>query len=298
MVEVIAVRQLASQEIAAMAESVVTSFASLPEAPVALDRGGEVTAAVRDEIVQRHARHGFAIAQFPSRSADPVLLLTVSQGLGLGPPFVPPLYSNGTYAGGPINTIAAPSGRDSSHPSFERSVGLDLHCDGTLQPIGYVATSLLLCHTRATEGGETVLFNAPAAFAELAADDQLAAVALATPGVLVRQANLNGSVEAAVGPVVAARDGRLVFCYSVSLTDRWEEPEGIDPEALARGLAHMQRAATEPSPFLIEFALGDDQLLVLDNSSLSHGRRPYRDSGGRRRCVYRSLHLKRPGSLT
>ena len=58
--------------------------------------------------------------------------------------------------------------------------GQRMHTDGTLQDIGEVKASVLVCEAAAAEGGATMLFNTSAAFAELIMTDPAAAVALAT----------------------------------------------------------------------------------------------------------------------
>lgn len=286
------------REVLAAAARVKTTFGGAPTDPVDVSVSGGISDASLYDILERYERHGFAVAQLPSSEPHPELLRDAADDLGVGPPFVPPMYANGQRMAAPITTISARSPGSDDHPSFDRPIDLDLHCDGTLQPIGYVSTSLLLCRSPAAEGGQTILFNAAAAFAELAAQDDPAAVALATPGVLVRQANFNGSTETLVGPVAATFEDRLACCYSVSSTDRWGLPEGVDPRALDRGLTHMERAASAPSNHLHEVRLDVGQMLILDNTVLSHGRRAYRDSPSSRRCVYRSLHLRHPGALS
>jgi hypothetical protein len=295
MTDAVKVPSSVDREVLESASVVRTSFEGIPSEPVVVPGPGVLRGAALDEIVARYQRHGFAVAQLPASSSDPQRLLDLASDLGVGPAFVPPLYATGRYVAGMVNKIAAQPKEAQDHPSFGRAVGLALHCDGTLQPIGLVATSMLLCHSPAAEGGENLLFNAVGAFADLSSCDEPAALALATPGVLVRQANMNGCSASHSGPIAAICEGRLVCCYSVSSTDRWELPDGVDPADLARGLAHMERAASGPGPHVAEVGLDFGQVLVLDNAVLSHGRRPYRDSWIEQRCFFRSLHLGRPG---
>ncbi len=99
--------------------------------------------------------------------------------------------------------------RASLHPSFHKATGLDLHCDGTLQPIGYVKTAILLCKSPSMQGGELTLFNAASAFSELAIIDTPAAIALAHPKVLSRKANINGCEDINRCPTFAVQKGGL-----------------------------------------------------------------------------------------
>jgi hypothetical protein len=224
-------------------------------------------------------------------------LAGVGRVLGLGEPFVPPLYQ---VAGRPqppryslIAADQAVESRADGNPAFAGRDGQRLHTDGTLQDIAEINTTLLLCEQQATDGGETLLFNAVGAFAQLVGEDPEAAVALTGPGVLVRQANINGSRERRAGPAFAVHEGRLVTRYSVDETDSWALPP--EPtEALGRGIAFLERAAEDGSEHSCEFRLGPRQILVLANSMLAHGRRPYRDSDRCRRRMLRSLHTGLP----
>jgi len=279
----------------AAAAAVRTSFAGVPAAPV-LARGATPSPRECGRAVARYTRHGFAVLQLTGQ-VTPGTPLELAAALGLGPPFVPPLYARDGAAGPPVSRISAAFNTgtpDARHPSFGQAGGQHLHCDGTLQPIGYVKTSLLVCESPAAAGGDTTLFNAAAAYARLAAADPAAAVALATPGVLVRQASINGCTDVNAGPAFTLARGRLVCGYSVTETDRWAVPDGVPAADLHRGVTFLRHAAAQGSPFFIRLRLAAGQAIAFDNTRVSHGRTPYRDSPGRTRCLYRSLHLRHP----
>ncbi|MGW9164911.1 hypothetical protein ACWGPZ_26670 [Priestia megaterium] len=50
------------------------------------------------------------------------------------------------------------------HRAFQTNNEQKIHCDGTLEVIGKIKTSLLLCATPSSVGKETVIFNSVAAF--------------------------------------------------------------------------------------------------------------------------------------
>jgi alpha-ketoglutarate-dependent taurine dioxygenase len=248
-------------------------------------------------VRERFSRHGFAVVELGAETPTPETLTMLAASLDLGAAFLPPLYMRGKERPPSISRISAASNAgtaDATHPSFGRTEGQRFHCDGTLQRIGFIKTGMLLCESPAAEGGETILFNASAAFAQLASTDREAALALATDGVLIRQANINGSQDRNIGPAFTVQDGRLVCGYSVTETDSWAVPDGVDEDAVSRGIAFLDRASQPGSQHHKRFSLATGQVIVFDNTAISHGRLAYRDSVTRRRCMYRSLHLRHP----
>ncbi|RKN44890.1 TauD/TfdA family dioxygenase [Streptomyces hoynatensis] len=283
-------------EVLAAARRAGTTFDKIPGDPVPVRSPSGIGPLEASEIVARYDRHGFAVLELASGPATPQALEALAARLGLGDPFLPPLYRKGGTTT-PVAQISAASnagGRDENHPSFGRRVGQRLHCDGTLQAIGYVKASVLLCEQPAAEGGETILFNASAAYAQLAAVDRAAAAALTAPGVLVRQANVNGCTDINANPAFSVQDGRLVCGYSVTETDRWAVPEGVSEADVHRGVGFLLNASLPGSRHFAQFMLGAGQAIVFDNTRISHGRTAYRDSGNHRRRLYRSLHLRHP----
>jgi alpha-ketoglutarate-dependent taurine dioxygenase len=276
-----------------------TSFLDLPTEPVEVADAWQVRPAV-PRIVRRYRAHGFAVVRFAAEPWTERAVEELAAALDLGEPFVPPLYTRGDYASSRVSRIGTSPATDrpASHPHFETTVGQDLHCDGTLQDIGVVRAAVLLCQSPGAEGGETTVFNAHAAFTALLAADPAAAQALTQPGVLVRRATFNDSDEVNEGPAVAVIEDRLVCRYCVDVTDEWASPAGSDPTALARGLEFLAAASRDGSEYTHQLTLAAGHALLLDNTRVSHGRRPYRDGPGRRRCLFRSLHLRHPDDRT
>lgn len=290
----------AVDELLTVAAQVTTTFDAVPAEPVAVTGPLEMTSEDTREVVDRYGRHGFAIIEIRSGNSDPAAVQALGKALGLGEPFVPPLYTLGGQDVRSVSRISAAANAGSSdehHPSFGRTVGQPFHCDGTLQTIGFIKSAVLLCESPAAEGGETILFNASAAFAELAALDPAAAAALGTHGVLTRQANINGCTDENVGPAFTVQDGRLVCGYSVTATDRWTYPDASDAAALDRGVAFLDRASRPDSPLYLRLRLDTGHAILLDNTRISHGRLPYVDSAERRRCMYRGLFRQSPVHL-
>ncbi len=286
-------------ELLAAASAVSVTFANLPASPIAIKDASALEPKESSEIVDRYWRHGFATFELKMTVDAPRTMLSLANSLDLGPAFVPPLYTQGGRSAPVVSRISAAhnaGSADADHPSFGKTAGQELHCDGTLQPLGFIKASLLLCESPAEEGGDTRLFNASAAFSELAKRDPSAAVALASHGVLVRQANINGSNDQNVESAFTIDEGRLICGYSVTQTDRWETPHGIDETALRRGITFLKAKAVPGSGVYQELRLGAGQTIIFDNTRISHGRTAYVDSRDRRRSLFRSLHLRHPSA--
>ncbi|EHR52425.1 Taurine catabolism dioxygenase TauD, TfdA family [Saccharomonospora marina XMU15] len=271
-----------------------TTFKGVPAEPVAWTGTEAVT-----ETLRRYDRHGFAVVRVLAGPLNEDTVLRLAGELGLDKPFIPPLYTRGGRAAPPVSRIATPPVAPPSgavHPGFETRNGQDLHCDGTLQDIGQVKAVILLCVAQGLSGGTTSLFNAHGAVAELLDHDPEAAKALTAPGLLQRQATINGSTEAVATPVCTVQDGQIVCRYCVSTTDRWVLPDGPELRTVQRGLEFLDLARRESSPHLLRFVLGAGHALILDNTRLSHGRDPYQDDDRHRRLLYRSLHLSHPAA--
>lgn len=284
-------------QLMAAARSVTTTFEALPPDPVVVAGPADIGDLEASRIADRYARHGFAIFRMPPDQITPQSVLHVAESLKLGEPFVPPLYNHGASASATVHRISAASNAgtaDADHPSFGRSVGQQLHCDGTLQPVGFIKASLLLCETPAADGGDTTLFNSSAAFAQLITADMAAATALAVHGTLVRQANINGCADINLGSAVSVHDGRLVCWYCVTETDSWAVPDGVSAADLHRGIGFMLHASQPGSSHFVQLMLAAGDGIVFDNTRISHGRTAYLDSADSRRCLYRSLHLRHP----
>lgn len=286
----------AAQLLAAAAQ-VTPSFADAPPDPVRITDLTDLASHTGAEIVRRYHAHGwalFAVEGVPL-TADAHLLM--AELLNLGEPFVPPLYSMGGRSPSTVSVISAADNahtEDAAHPAFGRAMAQGLHCDGTLQPIGFIKATLMSCRAPAAHGGVTTLFDSIGAYADLLRVDQAAALALARRDVLVRRATINDYHEENVGPVYAVRDGRLVGHYCVSNTDSFHITDGPHDDELRRGLAFLKNAAQPGQPYFQTVRLGAGQVISFDNTKISHGRTAYEDSFDAKRCLYRTLHVSHP----
>jgi hypothetical protein len=264
--------------------------------PVTLSSYADPSLGELARLLGAFTRAGFAVieaAEHPTAGA----LAALADRLGLGEAFVPPLYRMGhpTAEVCGVSVLSAPARftGGSDHP-FASTAGQRPHTDGTLQGLGEVTTTILLCHSPARSGGQSLLLNSTGAFVDLAREDRAAAAALMTPGVLVRSATINGCADSSAGPAFDVVGGRLLGRYSTQPTDRWQPEAADDQTALARALDFFTAAEQPGSGYHLELALRGGQGLLLANDRISHGRRPYRDDPAAPRVMLRGLFRHRP----
>lgn len=272
----------------------LVSFNDLPAAAIPIKHVKSISHELKLKIVDRYNKYGFAIVEFTSDKPDAEALLGLASSLNLGEPYIPPLYSKGDYIAPKVSKLTTSIDENTSHPTFQREVGIKLHCDGTLQKIGFIKSSILVCESPGAKGGDTTLFNATGAFAKLLDLDVDAALALATPGVLVRQANMNGCSDKNEGPAFTVQDDMLVCAYSVTETDKFFAVKGINKKVLQRGIKYMREASQPDSPFYTQLRLERGQAILFANTRIAHGRKPYRNSGNQVRILYRGIFCEYP----
>jgi hypothetical protein len=248
--------------------------------------------AIRD-VAARLAANGYALIQ-AHQAPGPRTAGRLAAGLGLGPAFAPPQYRSRPYVDGQGVTRISADAATAAHPAFGQATGQELHSDGTLQRIGEIKTTMMLCARPAASGGTSRLFNAAGAFAALLSRDPAAAAALTAPEVLTRTSNLpDCQGQSAAGPAFAIADGRVISRYSITSTDAYHPGAVTDPAALGRALAFLQDAARPGSGFYTEITLTAGQGLLLANDMISHGRTPYHDDPAAPRLLYRALFTTR-----
>ncbi|MDP3372314.1 MAG: TauD/TfdA family dioxygenase [Candidatus Paracaedibacteraceae bacterium] len=275
------------------ASSHLISFTDLPISPVIINDTLNVSEEDIHEIVDRYINHGFAIVHIVSERPSPETIISLGHVFELGKPFVPPLYTMGEYKASPIAKIST-QGCSATHPIFQREVEVKLHCDGTLQKIGFVKTTVMLCEMPGAKGGENIFFNATAAYAELLETDLDAAIAMATHGSLIRQANINGCSDKNIGPVFSVDNGKLICNYSVTETDKFVAASCLKAADLGRGVEYMRKASQPGGAHYCQVRLEANQAIIFSNAKLAHGRKSYHNALGLRRCLYRGLFLNYP----
>jgi hypothetical protein len=273
--------------------------AVLPMEPVKIKSSTNVGSSAV-ELRRRYRNVGFATFELTDEYPSQESVLNLAHSLGLGKPFVPPMYRKGAgtadlYDQTGVNVLTADARRDDAgaHPAFRATNGQRLHSDGTLQSIGEVPTSILVCATPAAEGGASTVFNAVAAFCRLARRDVESAALLLTD-CLRRTATVGPIGDTHLGPAFAFRNGELLSRFSVTSTDSWECPTDVPTARFEAACAAIEASARPGSDLYGEFHLGERQGILMANDKISHGRQPYADSQEKPREMLRGLFVRRP----
>ncbi|MFF2960239.1 TauD/TfdA family dioxygenase [Streptomyces sp. NPDC057963] len=249
-----------------------------------------------DLLVRALRERGFALVTMEGSGEADLALKTLSAALHLGDPYVPALYQYAEAREYSASYSDIRSDAGDRHPGFSTTAGQGWHVDGLLDAIGVIKTTVLYCVRAAHRGGETLLFNSPAAFAELRRTDPAAAKALLTPDVLTRRATLPGVDASATGPAFStAPNGDLMTRYTDNETCEWAFSAG-PPGALHRALAFLRAASEEPR-YRLSVRLAAGEALVFRNDRLSHGRQPYEDAPAARRHLVRALYTRAPAAI-
>jgi hypothetical protein len=238
---------------------------------------------------------GYAVISQPV-PADPFdAHRAIAHTLGLPAAYTPLLYRDAEVreiAGqtSPYNMI--PRDVDQVKPWSEGSAQ-KFHVDGLLEPLGGVKTTILHCLSQAHSGGETELFFACDAFADLATMDESAANSLLAPTALTRYANLGTLAESrlrATGPAFGWISGELCTRFADGPTEIWNESDPL----LRKALAYMRGPAREKHCTKVRLAPGE--MLIFRNDRLAHRGCAYLN-GTQPRRLTRSMYDSAPQPL-
>ncbi|MGW1234698.1 TauD/TfdA family dioxygenase [Streptomyces californicus] len=269
----------------------MSSFSTTPADPIEATAWSLPDVAVRRRIADSYRSRGYAIVHVPGTPPSAEHLGEVAAALHLGEVFTPPLYTTSSHtAASGVSRLTAASGGD--HP-FQDRAGQHVHCDATLQDLGQIPTTLMLCVSAAASGGVSFLVNLVDAYDELRRVDPEAAEQLAHDSALVRTSTFV-SGRSVSGPAFAREaDGSWITRYSRTATDTYHATPGGEA-AMARALAFLDAAAEPGSAFRTDFTLQPGQALILANDRLGHGRTAFRDNPTTPRLLLRALHTLRP----
>jgi alpha-ketoglutarate-dependent taurine dioxygenase len=246
-----------------------------------------------DQLVHNLEGHGFSVVTMAEPGSPNAAITSLSAALRLGDPYVPALYryaETKDYSAPYTDIRSDTKGR---HPGFSTTAGQAWHVDGLLDDIGDIKTTILYCVRAAHRGGDTLLFNSLAAFAELREKDPDAAEALLSPKALNRRSTIPAIDVDATGPVFSVDEkGDLITRYTDNETCTWNfsgDPLG----GLRRALAFLRLASDNPR-YRLAVRLAPGQALIFRNDRLSHGRQPYEDRPSARRHLVRALYANVP----
>ncbi|GAA3783635.1 hypothetical protein GCM10022403_017860 [Streptomyces coacervatus] len=248
-----------------------------------------------NQLMHNLEGRGFAVATMAEPGAPDATITSLSAALRLGEPYIPALYR---YAetkdySAPYSDIR--SDTKDEHPGFSTTAGQAWHVDGLLDDIGDIKTTILYCVRAAHRGGDTLLFNSLAAFAELREKDPAAAETLLSPKALNRRSTIPAIDVNATGPVFSVDEkGALITRYTDNETCTWNFSAG-PPGGLRRALAFLRAASNNPR-YRLAVRLAPGQALIFRNDRLSHGRQPYEDKPDARRHLVRALYASAPNT--
>ncbi|MEU9564077.1 TauD/TfdA family dioxygenase [Streptomyces sp. NPDC048161] len=269
----------------------MSAFSTATAPPIEATAWSLPDATVRRRVVDSYQRHGYVLVYVPGVVPSAEHLSDLSAALRLGEVFTPPMYATSSHtAASGVSRLTAASGGD--HP-FQDRAGQSVHCDGTLQSLGQISTTFMLCVTEAAAGGVSYLVNLVDAYAELRRVDPEAAEQLAHDTALVRTSTFS-SGHSTAGPAFAREaDGSWITRYSRTATDTYHPTPGGEA-AMERALKFLDAAARSGSAFRTDFTLRAGQALILANDRLGHGRTAFRDDPSAPRLLLRALFALRP----
>jgi alpha-ketoglutarate-dependent taurine dioxygenase len=237
-------------------------------------------------VIQAYQKYGIARLQVSNQQPKKELK-NIARLFGFNSAFVPSQYSeNSEYHDEfGINEISHGEDDMQDHKGFLSTDEQSVHVDGTLEPIGRIPTTFMLCSSQADAGGESRFFNSVAAFYQLIEVNRDLAEALCSKEALTRS-DVDGSGKSKTGPAFGINQYGLVTRFSLDNTSEWNVE---DVEELQEALDWMKSRMTPDSEFYTEFRLKPGDLLIVANHKVSHGRSAYIDSDDCRRHLYRAL---------
>jgi alpha-ketoglutarate-dependent taurine dioxygenase len=256
------------------------------------DLSNGITERLRRNILNQFYCAGFVIIRIPESIQGSEAVDWIKNEFHLGNPFIPNYF--GDYHNLPIKTekginrISA-TNKKTKHNAFTDKNEQRLHVDGTVEPF-LVKTSVLYCEETALSGGESQIFNAVAAFTSYAASSKDEALALLHPQGLTR-AHSDKLDQPSISSVFRFYEGEIDNRFSIDNTSYWENGFQSVPNLKTAFDAMIEYSSNKG--FYLEFALKKNQILMIANTKLSHGRRGYID-GKHPRLMYRGLYLELP----
>ncbi len=252
-------------------------------------------------ILNKMAVYGYALVRMNSTEINQGTITALADKLKLDAPFVPPYYK--AFAGQievnkGINTIGSSGHEPGSdmmsvtHNAFGTTDGQNLHVDGTVQGMGQIKTSIVLCHTRAKEGGLSTFFNSTAAFRELVHNDPDAAIAMMDDRALARAVDTD-LANPHVAPVFSLIEGQIYSRFSIDRTSYWENGFQSVPN-LKRAYEHFVEKVYDGSPYYKELQLENGEAVIMANAQIAHGRTAYQSYPHAERKMYRALYEAYP----
>jgi len=173
------------------------------------------------------------------------------------------------------------------HKAFESKEGQDLHVDGTFSEIGYVRLMMLYCKNPAIKGGETNLFNVLGAINDIK-DSGISIEPLFQKNALRRVSKYEGVIAEHTDCIIKFDQslGRYIVRFADDITCEWDEC-CKNVNGLSLLLNELRERAYNKGAFKLTFKLEKDEMLIVDNVSLAHGRNAFIESSDSPRIMVR-----------
>ncbi|MBV7509481.1 TauD/TfdA family dioxygenase [Bacillus sp. sid0103] len=236
------------------------------------------------ELVRKYNNAGFVVFELLNDIPNQNALLTLAKKLKLGNPYVPKIYSSkeNIYERNGLNIIKVNEG---PHRAFQTNNEQKIHSDGTIEEIGKIKTSILLCSKQASFGGETVIFNSVSAFYRLLEHEKLEPIILSLCDLkALRRVAINGEKEEYIGPAFEIRNGEIISRFSLDNTCDWEYGFN-NVKFLKEAYSLLVEMNTPNSPLYIETRLKCNQGIIMANDKVSHGRKEFIDENSMREMI-------------
>ncbi len=258
--------------------------------PVKIESISKLSSTELNNITQKYNQAGFVVYEVLNHNSEQDIILELAKQLNLGQPFVPKTYrtSKHMYEETGLNTIKV---SDGNHRAFQTNNGQKIHCDGTIEEINKVKTSILHCNISSINGGETIIFNSVGAFYNLLKTSNYTSIMSSMlNNIALKRDALNETADTYIGPAFKIENGELISRFSLDNTCDWnysfEKIAGLE-----EALKLLQEMITLESPYYIETKLRDNQGIIMANNKISHGRKSFDDEGTRKREMIRGLFL-------
>lgn len=236
------------------------------------------------ELVRKYNTSGFVIFELLNDLPNDSSLLTLAKKLKLGNPYIPKIYSpkGNIYERNGVNIIKVNHG---THRAFQTNNEQKIHSDGTIEEIGKIKTSILLCSKQALYGGETVIFNSAAAFHHLLNQKGFETIILSLcDKKALRRVAINGKNKEYIGPAFKIQNGEIISRFSLDNTCDWEYGFN-NVKFLKEAFQHLNDMVTQNSNFYIETRLKRNQGIIMANDKISHGRKGFIDKSSKREMI-------------
>ena len=252
--------------------------------PVQIHKVTRITEYEASSLLKKYKDAGFVVFELLNDNPSQDALLSLAKQLVLGEPYVPYIYSTekNIYDETGLNIIKV---KDGIHRAFQTNNEQKIHCDGTVEVIGKIKTTILLCAKAASGGGETIIFNSVAALYNLLRIENLEPIlsSLFNLNALKRVA-ANGAKEEYIGPAFTIRSGEIISRFSLDNTCDWSY--GFEKvKFLREAYSLLTEMITLKSPFYIETRLKENQGIIIANDKISHGRKGFIDNDPTREMI-------------